>query len=86
MGAFPVEYNLPQKEYSQTGWRIQGLRNLDLIHQLAVFHCVYSAVHLPFISLFMIIPVSGTSTWLPKNKLIVVITEIARPLWSAVAR
>lgn len=79
-GAFQVEYNLPRKEYSQTGWRIQELRSLDMIHQWAVSGCVYSVIHLPFISLFMMIPVSGTSTWLPKYKLIVVITEIARPV------
>jgi hypothetical protein len=39
----------------------------------------------PFISLFIMIPVSGTSTWLPNRVLIVVMTEIAMPVWSAVA-
>lgn len=33
----------------------------------------------PSISLFMMIPVSGTRTWLPKRRLMVVIAEIARP-------
>jgi hypothetical protein len=33
----------------------------------------------------MITPVSGTMRWLPKSRLIVVITEIARPVWSAAA-
>lgn len=40
---------------------------------------------IPFISLFMMIPVSGTMIWLPNSRLIVVITEIARPVWSATA-
>jgi hypothetical protein len=35
--------------------------------------------HTPFISLFMMIPVSGIMTWLPKMRLIVLVIEMARP-------
>lgn len=37
----------------------------------------------PFISLFMITPVSGTMTWEPKKRLMVVVSERARPEESA---
>ncbi len=39
----------------------------------------------PFISLFMITPVSGTMMWEPKKRLMVVVMERARPEESAVA-
>lgn len=39
----------------------------------------------PSISLFMMMPVSGTTSLLPKRRLIVVMAEIARPEWSTVA-
>lgn len=35
--------------------------------------------HTPFISLFMMMPVSGIMTWLPKIRLIVLVIEMARP-------
>lgn len=41
--------------------------------------------YIPSISLFMMIPVSGTITLLPKSRLIVVISEMARPVWSTAA-
>ena len=40
---------------------------------------------IPFISLFIITPVSGTMTREPKNRLIVVVSENARPEASATA-
>ena len=40
---------------------------------------------IPFISLFIITPVSGTMTREPKNRLIVVVSENARPEASAIA-
>jgi hypothetical protein len=39
----------------------------------------------PSISLFIMMPVSGTMTLLPKRRLIVVMAEMARPEWSIVA-
>lgn len=38
-----------------------------------------------FISLFMITPVAGTMSWEPKRVLMVLVSEMARPVWSAVA-
>ena len=37
-----------------------------------------------FISLFMMTPVSGTTSWLPKSRLTVVVSEMAIPEASAV--
>ena len=37
-----------------------------------------------FISLFMMTPVSGTTSWLPKSRLTVVVREMAMPEASAV--
>jgi hypothetical protein len=38
-----------------------------------------------FISLFIITPVAGTMSWEPKRVLMVLVREMARPVWSAVA-
>ncbi len=47
---------------------------------------VLEVMYEPSISLFMIMPVSGTTSLLPKRRLIVVMAEIARPEWSIVTR
>lgn len=70
------------KEHSQTHCARGGSRNLRKINVTCSIDPKVDAI--PFISLFMITPVSGTIIREPKKRLTVVVSDRARPDESAV--
>lgn len=83
-GRFPGRMKFAGEGMKPNALEEPGIEKSSAFHQWQTTNARHDS-RIPFISLFMMIPVSGTMIWLPNSKLTVLIDETARPVWSAEA-